>query len=73
MADEDGTVTAATVTELVTDPRFEFPAAAPQRGTSPGIGLEGLPVAEVVYGLRPDAPAGTRPKPEYDPGRTSTQ
>jgi transposase InsO family protein len=84
MADEDGTVTTATVAELVTDPQFEFPAAAPPRGAMPGIGLEGLPAAaveeaswweahifEVVYGLRPDAPAGTRPKPQYDPERTS--
>jgi transposase InsO family protein len=84
MADEDGMVTTATVTELVTDPRFEFPAAAPSREARPGIGLEGLPaaaveeaswweahIAEVVYGLHPDAPAGARPKPEYDPERTS--
>ncbi len=84
MAAEDGTVSTATIAELLTDPRFEFPAAAPPRGTRPGIGLEGLPgaavkeaswweahIAEVVYGLRPDAPEGTRPKPEYDPERTS--
>jgi len=84
MADEDGTVSTATVAELVADPRFEFPAAAPPRGTRPGTGLEGLPaaavkeaswweahIAEVVYGLRPDAPAGTWPRPEYDPERTS--
>jgi transposase InsO family protein len=84
MADEDGTVTTATVAELVADPRFEFPAAALPKETRPGIGLEGLPaaavkraswweahVAEVVYGLRPDALAGTRPRPEYDPERTS--
>jgi transposase InsO family protein len=84
MAAEDGTVTAATIAELLADPQFEFPAAAPPRGTRPGIGLEGLPaaaveeaswweahIAEVVYGLRPDAPEGTPPKPEYDPERTS--
>jgi transposase InsO family protein len=84
MADEDGTVSTATVAELVADPQFEFPAAAPPRETRPGIGLEGLPAAvveeaswweahitEVVYGLRPDAPAGTRPRPGYDPERTS--
>ncbi|WP_420497794.1 Mu transposase C-terminal domain-containing protein [Parafrankia soli] len=28
-------------------------------------------IAEVVYGLRPDAPAGSRPRPQYDPERTS--
>jgi putative transposase len=84
MAGEDGMVSTATVAELVADPRFEFPAAAPPRGTRPGTGLEGLPaaavkeaswweahVAEVVYGLRPDAPAGMMPRPEYDPERTS--
>ncbi len=84
MADEEGTVRTVTVAELVTDPQFEIPAAAPSRGTRPGIGLEGLPaaaveeaswweahIAEVVYGLRPDAPAGTRPRPQYDPERTS--
>ena len=83
MAAEDGTVSTATIAELLADPQFEFPAAAP-RGTRPGIGLEGLPaaavadaswweahIAEVVYGLRPDAPEGTRPRPEYDPERTS--
>jgi hypothetical protein len=83
MAAEDGTVSTATIAGLLTDPQFEFPAAAP-RGTRPGIGLEGLPaaavedaawweahIAEVVYGLRPDAPEGARPKPEYDPERTS--
>jgi hypothetical protein len=55
----------------------------PGKGPGPGIGLEGLPAAaaeaaswwephitEVVYGTRPDAPAGTRPRPEYDPERT---
>ena len=84
MADEEGMVRTATVAELVTDPRFEIPAAAPPRGAGPGIGMEGLPaaaveeaswweahIAEVVYGLRPDAPAGTRPRPQYDPERTS--
>ena len=84
MAAGDGAVSTATIAELVADPQFEFPAAAPPRGARPGIGLEGLPaaaveeaswweahIAEVVYGLRPDAPAGTRPRPEYDPELTS--
>ena len=84
MADEEGAVRTVTVAELVTDPQFEIPAAVPSRGARPGIGLEGLPaaaveeaswweahIAEVVYGLRPDAPAGTRPRPQYDPERTS--
>jgi transposase InsO family protein len=84
MADEEGTVRTATVAELITDPRFEIPVAAPARGPGPGTGVEGLPaaaveeaswweahIAEVVYGLRPDVPAGARPRPQYDPGRTS--
>jgi transposase InsO family protein len=84
MADEDGTVTTATIAELAASPRFELPAAVPARSPGPGISLEGLPAAaaeaaswwephitEVVYGTRPDAPAGTRPRPEYDPERTT--
>jgi transposase InsO family protein len=84
MADEAGKVCMVTAAELAADPRFEIPAAALSRGPGPEIGLEGLPaaaveeaswweahIAEVVYGLRPDAPAGTRPRPQYDPERTS--
>ncbi len=84
MADEEGTVRTVTVAELVTDPQFEIPSVASPRGARPGIGMEGLPaaaveeaslweahIAEVVYGLHPDAPAGSRPRPQYDPGRTS--
>jgi hypothetical protein len=84
LADEAGAVRTVTVTELACDPRFEVAAAAPSRGPRPEIGLEGLPaaaveesswweahIAEVVYGLPPDAPAGTRPRPQYDPERTS--
>jgi transposase InsO family protein len=84
MADEEGAVSTATIAELVADPRFEFPAVASAKEARPGIGLEGLPaaaveeasrweahIAEVVYGLRPDAPAGSRPRPEYDPELTT--
>ena len=84
MADEDGTVSTATIAELAASPRFEFPAVAPAKEARPGIGLEGLPaaaveeaawweahIAEVVYGLRRDAPAGSRPRPEYDPELTT--
>ena len=84
LADEEGTVRSVTAAELVTDPQFEIPAAAPSRRARPGIGMEGLPaaavekaawweahIAEVVYGLRPDAPAASRPRPQYDPERTS--
>jgi transposase InsO family protein len=84
IADEAGGVRTVTASELAADPQFEIAAAAPVRGPRPEIGLEGLPaaameeaswweahIAEVVYGLPPDAPAGTRPRPQYDPERTS--
>ena len=84
LADDEGVVRTVTAAELAGDPRFEIAAAASPRGPRPEIGLEGLPaaaveeaswweahIAEVVYGLRPDAPAGTRPRPQYDPERTS--
>ncbi|HUY51170.1 MAG TPA: Mu transposase C-terminal domain-containing protein [Streptosporangiaceae bacterium] len=84
LADDEGAVRTVTAAELADGTRFEIPAAAPLRGPRPETGLEGLPaavvgeaswweahIAEVVYGLRPDAPAGTRPRPHYDPERTS--
>ena len=84
MADGEGRVCMVTPAELAADPRFEIPVAVSSRGPGPEIGLEGLPaaameeaswweahIAEVVYGLRPDAPAGARPRPQYDPERTS--
>jgi transposase InsO family protein len=82
VADGEGVLRTVTTAELAADPRFAIAAAASARG--PEIGLEGLPagavedaswweahIAEVVYGLRPDAPAGTSPRPGYDPERTS--
>jgi hypothetical protein len=84
LADEAGTVRTVTAAELACDPRFEIAAPVPARGPRPEIGLDGLPaaaveeaswweahIAEVVYGLPPDAPAGARPRPQYDPERTS--
>ena len=84
LADDEGTVQTVTAAELADGTRFEIPSAASPRGPRPETGLEGLPaaaveeaswweahIAEVVYGLRPDAPAGTRPRPQYDPERTS--
>ena len=84
VADEAGGVRTVTAAELAGDPRFEIAAPASPRGSRPEIGLEGLPaavveeaswweahIAEVVYGLRPDVPAGARPRPQYDPERTS--
>jgi transposase InsO family protein len=84
LADDAGGVRTVSAAELASDLRFEIAAVVPPRGPRPEIGLEGLPaaaveeaswweahIAEVVYGLPPDTPAGTRPRPQYDPGRTS--
>jgi transposase InsO family protein len=83
LADDEGGVRTVTTAELAADPRFEIAAASPKEPL-PETGLEGLPaaaveeaswweahIAEVVYGLRSDAPGGTRPRPQYDPERTS--
>ena len=82
LAGEDGTVVAATVTGLLAEGRVDLDGAGAGLGDVPRreVGLEGLPeavveaaqwwerhIAEVVYGLPPDAPPGTRPKPQYDP------
>jgi transposase InsO family protein len=84
LADDEGTVQTVTTADLADGTRFAIPSPSLPRGPRPETGLEGLPaaaveeaswweahIAEVVYGLRPDAPAGTRPRPQYDPERTS--
>jgi transposase InsO family protein len=84
MADPDGNVSSVMVTELLGDDRYELvggPSARPP--AAPG-GLEALPagaaeearwweahIAEVVYGVPPDSPPGTRPRPGYDPAVTT--
>jgi transposase InsO family protein len=84
LADDEGTVQTVTAAELADATRFEITCPVSPRGPRPEAGLDGLPaaaveeaarweahLAEVVYGLRPDAPAGTRPRPQYDPEHTS--
>lgn len=84
LADDAGTVQTVTAADLADSARFTVPSPAEPRGPRPETGLEGLPaaaveeaarweahIAEVVYGIRPDAPPGTRPRPQYDPERTS--
>jgi len=84
LADDAGTVQTVTAADLADSARFSAGSPEPARGPRPDTGLEGMPaaaveeaswweahIAEVVYGLRPDAPAGTRPRPQYDPERTS--
>lgn len=84
LAGDDGTVRTVAAADLADSSRFTIPSPAEPRGLRPETGLEGLPaaaveeaswweahIAEVVYGLRADALAGTRPRPQYDPERTS--
>jgi transposase InsO family protein len=82
-ADDDGVVEEAAVAELAGSGRLLLPRAT---GGHPDtqVGLAGLPpeaagqarwweahIIEVVDGTRPDAPAGTPPRPAYDVERTS--
>jgi hypothetical protein len=84
LADDAGTVLTVALIDLQTDSRFDLVDVQVPAAPRPEVGLEGLPAAvveeaswweahlvEVVYGLPPDAPAGARPKPQYDPERTS--
>jgi hypothetical protein len=81
-AGDDGTVDDAAVAELAGSGRLQLSPAPGRPG--PQVGLAGLPtemaerarwweahIIEVVDGTRPDVPAGTRPRPEYDVQRTS--
>ena len=83
-ADDDGVVEEAAVAELAGSGRLLLPPRG--TGGHPGVqvGLAGLPpeaverarwweahIIEVVDGTRPDAPAGTPPRPAYDVERTS--
>lgn len=84
MASRAGDVVEATVTSLVADARFELADAPRDRRPAARAGLDALPaaaaeeagwwephIAEVVYGLPPDAAPGTRPRPGFDPAVTT--
>jgi hypothetical protein len=84
LADAGGTLTEVTLAELVNASDFErvgMPPPSPLPSASP---LDGLPeaavtealwwerhIVEVLRGIPPDAPPGTVPKPQYDPGLVS--
>jgi hypothetical protein len=84
LANTDGVVSDVGSTELATVEDFEV-VDAPSRSAVPSsTRLEGLPeavlaealwwerhIVEVLRGVPPQAPPGTRPKPEYDPTRVS--
>ena len=82
-AGDDGVIEEAAVAELAGSGRLQLQRQAGGR-PGPQIGLAGLPpelverarwweahIIEVVDGTRPDVPAGTPPRPEYDAGRTT--
>lgn len=83
LASAGGTVVTTAVVELFTAENVQLARPGPAR-RMPVVGVEGLPgealeaaswwerhIVEVIYGLPPGAPAGTRPRPEYDVDRSS--
>jgi hypothetical protein len=83
-ADDDGVVEEAMVAELAGGGRLLLPPRGTDGCLGARTGLAGLPpeaverarwweahIIEVVDGTRPDAPAGTAPRPAYDVQRTS--
>src|SRR5215471_13319578 len=81
-AGDDGAVEEVAVAELAGSGRLQLRPAGGRPG--PQVGLAGLPpemverarwweahIIEVVDGTRPDVPAGTPSRPEYDVQRTS--
>jgi putative transposase len=84
MADTAGNVRSVMVTELLSGDRYELVDGPSARPAVVPAGLEGLPagpveearwweahIAEVAYGVPPDAPPGTRPRPGFDPAVTT--
>ncbi|MEU8250638.1 Mu transposase C-terminal domain-containing protein [Nonomuraea sp. NPDC048916] len=82
LADTGGLVTDIGLTELPEN--FEVVGASSRPPVPPSTPLDGLPetaaaealwwerhIVEVLRGLPPQAPPGTRPKPEYDPASVS--
>ena len=81
-AGDDGAVEEAAIAELAGSGRLQLRPAGGRAG--PQVGMAGLPpemverarwweahIIEVVDGTRPDVPAETPPRPEYDVQRTS--
>ncbi len=80
LADEHGQTSVIRLPHLLTDPSFERIGQGDPGPLLPAGLLNGLPkqtiedaqwwerhIAEVLTGLPPDAPPGTRPRPEFDP------
>ncbi|KJK58511.1 transposase [Saccharothrix sp. ST-888] len=84
LADTDGVVTDISLIELSAAEDFEVVRASSRAPVPSATPLEGLPeavaaealwweahIVEVLRGVPPQAPPGTRPKPEYDPAVVS--
>jgi hypothetical protein len=84
LADTGGQVTDIGLTELSAAEDFEVVSAPSRPPVPPSTPLDGMPeavaaqalwwerhIVEVLRGVPPQSPPGTRPKPEYDPALVS--
>ena len=84
LAAGSGVVTEMSLAQLLMSEGFEMVSVPARPPLPPSVPLEGMPeavaaealwweghIVEVLRGVRPQAPAGTRPKPEYDPAVVS--
>jgi hypothetical protein len=84
LAASSGVVTEMSLAQLLMSEGFEMAVASSRPPLPPSTPLEGLPeavaaealwwerhIVEVLRGVPPQAPEGTRPKPEYDPASVS--
>ena len=84
LAASSGVVTEMSLAQLLVSEGFEMAGASSRPPLPPSTPLEGLPeavaaealwwerhIVEVLRGVPPQAPAGTKPKPEYDPAAVS--
>ena len=84
LADNGGVVTELSLPQLLLSEGFEVVSASSRPPLPPSAPLDGLPepvaaealwwerhIVEVLRGVPPQAPPGTRPRPEYDPALVS--
>jgi hypothetical protein len=84
LAASSGVVTEMSLAQLLMSEGFEMVSASSRPPLPPSTPLDGLPeavaaealwwerhIVEVLRGVPPQAPAGTRPRPEYDPAVVS--
>jgi hypothetical protein len=84
LAGNSGEVTEMSLPQLLMSEGFEVASASSRPPVPPSAPLDGLPevvaaealwwerhIVEVLRGVPPQAPPGTRPRPEYDPATVS--